>query len=77
MAKYKKMTASKIKVISQVRPNMDTGDYFDQVNAAIDHGADILQVQVNWCDWLVRDNKVEVIHDMLEKIRSQGYTTEF
>ena len=74
MAKYKKMTGSKIKVISQVAPNMNNGDYFEQINGAMDHGADILQVQGNWCDWLVRDNKTEVIHEMLEKIRSQGYT---
>jgi hypothetical protein len=71
MAKYKKMTGSRIKVISQVAPNMNNGDYFEQINGAIDHGADILQVQGNWCDWLVRDNKIEVIHEMLEKIRSQ------
>ncbi len=74
MAKYKKMTGSRIKVISQVRPNMDNGDYFEQINGAIDHGTDILQVQGNWCDWLVRDNKMEVIHEMLEKIRSHGIT---
>jgi uncharacterized membrane protein YphA (DoxX/SURF4 family) len=74
MAKYKKMTGSRIKVISQVAPNMNNGDYFEQINVAIDHGADILQVQGNWCDWLVRDNKIEVIHEMLEKIRSNGLT---
>ncbi|MCK7538533.1 MAG: hypothetical protein MZV63_50025 [Marinilabiliales bacterium] len=44
-----------------------------QINKAIDLGADILQVQGNWCDWLVRDKKPEVIAAMLEKIRSQGY----
>ena len=75
MAKYKRMTGSKIRVISQVAPNMNNGDYFEQINQAIDHGADILQVQGNWCDWLVRDNKMEVISDMLDRIRSQGYTT--
>jgi uncharacterized membrane protein YphA (DoxX/SURF4 family) len=74
MAKYKKMTGSRIKVISQVAPDMNNGDYFQQIKGAIDHGADILQVQGNWCDWLVRDNKVEVIHEMLEKIRSHGIT---
>ena len=74
MAKYKKMTGSRIRVISQVAPNMNNGDYFEQISGAIDQGADILQVQGNWCDWLVRDNKVEVIHEMLEKIRSHGIT---
>ena len=40
----------------------------------LDHGADILQVQGNWCDWLVRDNKMDVIEKMLNRIREQGYT---
>jgi uncharacterized membrane protein YphA (DoxX/SURF4 family) len=74
MAKYKRMTGSKIKVISQVAPNMNNGDWFEQINFAVDHGADILQVQGNWCDWLARDNKLEVIAGMLDRIRSQGYT---
>ena len=73
MAKYKRNTGSKLKVISQVAPNMETGDWYEQINKAIDSGADILQVQGNWCDWLVRDKKPEVIAAMLEKIRSQGY----
>jgi hypothetical protein len=74
MSKYKRMTGSKIKVISQVAPNMEKGDYFEQINKAMDLGADILQVQGNWCDWLTRDKKTEVIAMMLEKIRSLGYT---
>ena len=74
MAKYKRNTGSKMKVISQVAPNMEKGDWYEQINKAIDFGADILQVQGNWCDWLVRDKKPEVIAAMLEKISSQGYT---
>jgi uncharacterized membrane protein YphA (DoxX/SURF4 family) len=74
MEKYKRMTGSKIKVISQVAPNMDSGDYFDQMNRAIDMGADIIQVQGNWCDWLVRDNKPDVIEKMIDKILNQGIT---
>ncbi len=74
MAKYKRNTGSKLKVISHVAPNMEKGDWYEEINKAIDHGADILQVQGNWCDWLVRDKKPEVIAAMLEKIRSQGYT---
>ena len=86
LAKYKKITGSKIKVISQVAPNLnnqklaevgpntDKKLYFEQINKAIDFGADILQVQGNWCDWLVRDNKLEVIEEMLGNIRQQGIT---
>jgi len=73
MQKYKQVTGSKIKVISQVGPDMDKGDYFVRINKAIDFGVDILQIQGNWCDWLVRDNKIDVIEKMMESIRSQGY----
>ena len=74
LAKYKRATGSKIKVISQVAPNMKNGDYFEQINGAIDNGADILQIQGNWCDWLVRDRKTEVIEKMMKRIREQGFT---
>jgi hypothetical protein len=72
--KYKKFTGSKIKVISQVGPNMEKNDYYEFINRAIDFGVDIIQVQGNWCDWLVRDKKTDIIQKMLERIRSQGYT---
>ncbi|MFO7923658.1 MAG: DoxX family protein [Bacteroidales bacterium] len=74
MAKYKKLTGSNIKVITQVAPNMDNGDIYEQINSAMDAGADILQIQGNWCDWLVRDKKFDVIVKMMDRIRSQGYT---
>jgi uncharacterized membrane protein YphA (DoxX/SURF4 family) len=74
IAKYKKITGSKLKVISQVGPNMDKNDYYDFINQAIDFGVDIIQIQGNWCDWLVRDKKIEVISKMMDRIRSQKYT---
>jgi uncharacterized membrane protein YphA (DoxX/SURF4 family) len=73
IAKYKKITGSKIKVISQVGPNMEKNDYYDFINQAIDFGVDIIQIQGNWCDWLVRDKKIEVISKMMDRIRSQKY----
>lgn len=74
MEKYKRMSGSKINVITQVAPNMKNGDIYENINRAIDQGADILQIQGNWCDWLVRDNKLDVIVKMMDRIRSQGYT---
>ncbi len=71
--KYKDITGSKIKVISQVHPDMENNDYYVNIDKAIDYGVDIVQVQGNWCDWLVRDNKIDVIDKMMERIRSQGY----
>ncbi len=72
MKKYKDVTGSEIKVISQVAPTKD-GDYLLHIDQAIDLGADILQVQGNWCDWLVRDGKMDGIAKMLEHIRRQNY----
>jgi hypothetical protein len=69
MVKYKKMTGSKIKIISQVAPNKETGDLYDQINQAIDYGVDIMQIQGNWCDWLVRDQRLDDLVKMLDKIR--------
>ena len=86
LAKYKKMTGSKIKVISQVNPHLNNKElskigpdtnpsfYYEFIDKAIDYGVDIIQVQGNWCDWLVRDHKLEVIEKMLAHIRKQGYT---
>jgi uncharacterized membrane protein YphA (DoxX/SURF4 family) len=74
LAKYKQMTGSKLKVISQVHPDMDHNDYFINIDKAIDFGVDIVQVQGNWCDWLVRDHKIDVVQKMLDHIRAQGYT---
>ncbi len=74
LAKYKEVTGSRIKVISQVHPDMEKNDYFVNIDKAVDYGVEIVQVQGNWCDWLVRDNRMEVIAAMLERIRSQGCT---
>lgn len=86
LAKYKKMTGSKIKVITQVHPNLNNKEiakvgpntdkklFYENIDRAIDFGVDIIQVQGNWCDWLVRDNRLEVIHEMLGHIRKQGIT---
>ncbi len=74
IAKYKKYTGSKIKVISQVGPNMEKNDYYEFINQAIDFGVDIIQIQGNWCDWLVRDKRTDVIQKMMDRIKSQGYT---
>lgn len=74
MMKYRKITGSKIKVIVQVHPDMDNDDYFLNIDKAVDSGMDIIQVQGNWCDWLVRDNRLDVILKMLDRIRFHGIT---
>jgi hypothetical protein len=68
------VTGGKIKVITQVHPDMENNDYFVNIDKAIDYGVDIIQIQGNWCDWLVRDHKMDVIEKMMDRIRSQGYT---
>lgn len=74
MNKYRKLTGSKIKVIVQVGPDKDKKDIYVNINKAVDMGMDIIQVQGNWCDWLVRDNEIEIISKMMDKIRENGIT---
>ncbi|GHV09052.1 hypothetical protein FACS1894160_4340 [Bacteroidia bacterium] len=74
MSKYRKLTGSKMKVIVQVGLDEKNKDIYDNVTKAIDSGMDIIQLQGNWCDWLVRDNRLDKIAGLLDRIRSQGYT---
>lgn len=74
MQKYKKLTGSKIKVITQVHPDMKNKDYLVNIDKAIDFGVDIIQIQGNHCDWMVRDKRIDKIDLMLNHIRRQGYT---
>ena len=73
LAKYKRLTGSPIKVICQVAPDRENEDWYVNIDKAIDAGMDVLQLQGNHCDWLVRDRKTEVVGLMLEYMRSQGY----
>ena len=74
MVKYKKITGSKIKVIVQVGIDENNEDIYDNVTQAVDSGMEMIQLQGNWCDWLVRDKKLDVIAGMMDRIRSQGFT---
>jgi len=73
MAKYKKATGSRIKVICQVAPDMENNDYFVNIDKAIDFGVDIIQIQGNQVDWLVRDDRIDVVDKMLDHINLQGF----
>ena len=72
MVKYKKITGSKIKIITQVGIREKEDDIYGDVTYAIDQGIDIIQLQGNWCDWLARDERFEVIDGMMKRIRSNG-----
>ncbi len=74
LKKYKDITGSKIQVISQVAPDLENNDYFVNINTAIEHGVDIIQIQGNWTDVCVRDGKIDVIAKMMDYIRDQGFT---
>ncbi|MDR0725468.1 MAG: DoxX family protein [Prevotellaceae bacterium] len=72
MVKYRKLTGSKMKIICQVGIGNKKENIYDNVTKAVDNGIDIIQLQGNWCDWLVRDGKFDVISGMIERIRSYG-----
>ena len=75
LRKYKKATGSKIKVISQIAADVkDESTLFNEMYKAINFGADILQIQGNWVDWMTRDQHVDRIGRLLEKIRQEGFT---
>ncbi len=73
LQKYKQVTGGKIIVISQVGADRKQNDYFKEINTAIDAGADILQIHGNLCDSLAKDKQFDILAQMMEKIRSQGY----
>ena len=75
IVKYKKFTGSKIKTIVQVGINEKSKDIYDDVTYSVDNGIDMIQLRGNWCDWLVRDNRLDVIAGIVNRIRSQGITT--
>jgi hypothetical protein len=71
--KYRKITGSKFKVISQTSLNLDGDDMFRDIKTAIDSGCDIIQVHGGQCDRLVFTNRVGLIGKMIDFVRSQGY----
>jgi len=73
MVKYRKLTGSKMKIISQVGvKGKDSEDLFSDIKVCIDNGIDIIQIQGSWGDWLSRDGKFDAIDAMLNFIRSNG-----
>jgi hypothetical protein len=47
LAKYKKATGSKIKVITQVAPDRENKDYFSIIDEAIDFGVDDVNTTID------------------------------
>jgi uncharacterized membrane protein YphA (DoxX/SURF4 family) len=75
LRKYKKATGSKLKVITQISADVeDESTLFDALYGAIDFGVDIIQIQGNWVDWMTRDQHVDRIGRLLDKIREEGFT---
>ncbi|MDR1331663.1 MAG: DoxX family protein [Tannerella sp.] len=75
LQKYRKATGSGMKVITQISADVrDESTLFDNLYRAIGYGVDIIQIQGNWCDWMVRDQHVDRIGRLLERIRAEGFT---
>ena len=73
IVKYRKVTGSKMKIISQVgiRDNKNE-DIYQDIKVCLDNGIDIIQIQGSWGDWLSRDGRFDVIDGMLNMIRRNG-----
>jgi phosphoheptose isomerase len=74
MAKYKKLTGSKINVVTQIAIRENSEDIFDNVTTAVDSGIDIIQLNGEWTDKLVRENRIHIIAKLMERIRKEGCT---
>ena len=75
LRKYKKATGSKIKVISQIAANVrDESNLFKEMYAAINFGVDILQIQGNWVDWMTRDQHLDRVARLLNRVKEEGFT---
>jgi uncharacterized membrane protein YphA (DoxX/SURF4 family) len=74
IAKYRKVTGSKMKVIMQASINERArdGDIYRSIKQSIDNGVDIIQLFGQQCDWFVRDNKLDLIDGFLSQVRSNG-----
>jgi uncharacterized membrane protein YphA (DoxX/SURF4 family)/phosphoheptose isomerase len=72
MSKYKKITGSKINVITQIGISEKSEDIFDNVATALDHGIDIIQLNGEWTDKLVNTDRVEIVARLMERIRKDG-----
>lgn len=78
IAKYKEIMRSKINIIAQVEIPRDGQsiygkNIYEHIDKAIDLGVSALQVSGNLCDWCVRDERLDVLEKMLDRIRSQRY----
>ncbi|MDR1675123.1 MAG: DoxX family membrane protein [Tannerella sp.] len=74
LAKYKKLTGSKLKVIVQVEIYEEPDRMYSEIDEAVDCGMDILQLWGGVADICSRDNKPELLHRFLDRARGHhGY----
>jgi len=71
--KYKSLTGSKIKVIHYLYINENIENNCEKLKKTIDLGSEIIIVQGVGADLLVQNNRLEVIEEMLNRIRSNGF----
>ncbi len=69
--KYKRIYGSHLMTMCQVHPTKD--DIYSTIDAAIDNGVTLVQIQGNCVDWRVRDGEVDVLVKAIDHIKKQGY----
>ncbi|MDR0845660.1 MAG: DoxX family protein [Tannerella sp.] len=73
VAKYKKLTGSKIKVIAQAY--IPGENPFEQINLSIEeYGVDVVQIHGGATDSLAEAGKLDVIRKAIDYVRGKGYT---
>jgi uncharacterized membrane protein YphA (DoxX/SURF4 family) len=70
--RYKKMTGSKMKSISQAFIFPEKPDKFEELKKIIDQGATSLYIQGACSDKMVKTGRIDLLHEALDFVRSQG-----
>jgi uncharacterized membrane protein YphA (DoxX/SURF4 family) len=70
--KYKQVTGSELLSICQVHLDMEGDDKMSLIKEAIDMGATSMYIQGAVGDMLVRTGQIDLLHEAVEFIRSQG-----
>jgi uncharacterized membrane protein YphA (DoxX/SURF4 family) len=70
--RYKKMTGSKMKSISQAFIFPEKPDKFEELKKIIDYGATSLYIQGACGDKLVKTGRIDLLQEAMEFVRSQG-----
>lgn len=72
LSKYKRIFGSELQVMVQVHPKPK--NLYGDIDKAMEHGCEFIQIQGNCTDWRVRDGEIDVLVNAMNYIRENGFT---